>query len=207
MRRAERELAAQTARVGVATAELYPKFRLTGSIGLESVSTGNLLDAASGAWGWGSGFSWRIFEFGAVRRAIDVQSARREQALVRYEKTLLTALEEVENALTAYGQEQIRRGSLYTATDSAEQAVTLSWDQYKAGLIDFTDVLDAQRSLLSLQDELALSTGAVTANLVRLYKALGGGWRFMAAETPGSAGRRGGVPGTAPGRTANTPPG
>jgi NodT family efflux transporter outer membrane factor (OMF) lipoprotein len=186
IRRAERNLAAQTARIGVATADLYPKFRLLGTLGFESVSTGNLFTADSRFWDTTSGVSWNIFRGGAIRQNIKVQSARQEQALIQYESAVLTAQEEVENVLVAYAKEQRRRQSLAAATCAAQKAVRLAQDQYKVGLVDFTDVLDAQRSLLSFEDQLAQSDGAVTSNLIRLYKALGGGWKSVepAAMTP-----------------------
>jgi len=177
IRRAERNLAAQTARIGVATADLYPKFRLLGTLGLESVSTGNFLTAASRTWSISPGVSWNIFHGGAIRQNIKVQSARQEQALIQYESAVLKVQEEVENVLVAYAKEQRRRESLAAATSAAQTAVRLAQDQYKVGLVDFSNVLDAQRSLLSFQDQLAQSNGAVTSNLVRLYKALGGGWK------------------------------
>jgi len=176
IRRAERNLAAATARIGVATADLYPKFRLSGTIGLESISSGNLWQWASRSWDFGPGVSWNIFDAGAIRRNIEVQNARQEQALINYESTVLQAQEEVENALVAYAKEQQRRSALAKATAAAKRADLLARDQYQAGLVDFNDVLDAQRSLLSFQDELAQSSGVVTTNLIRLYKALGGGW-------------------------------
>jgi NodT family efflux transporter outer membrane factor (OMF) lipoprotein len=182
IRRAERNLAAQTARIGVATADLYPKFRLMGTIGLESVSTGNFLTAASRTWSTGPGISWNIFDAGAIRQNIKVQSALQEQALFEYESAVLKAQEEVENVLTAYANEQRKRDSLAAATSAAQRAVQLAQDQYKVGLVDFSNVLDAQRSLLSFQDELTRSNGAVTSNLIRLYKALGGGWKSFKVD-------------------------
>ena len=113
----------------------------------------------------------------AIRQNIKVQSALQEQALIQYESVLLTAQEEVENVLVAYAKEQLRRKSLVTATSAARRADYLAMEQFQAGLVDFSNVLDAQRSLLFFQDELARSDGAVMSNLVRLYKALGGGWK------------------------------
>ncbi|MCK5791952.1 MAG: efflux transporter outer membrane subunit, partial [Ketobacter sp.] len=176
IRMAERELAAQTARVGIATADLYPKFSLTGTIGLESLSITDFIDAASQIWRIGPGFSWNIFDAGSIRQNIQVQSALQEQALIQYESTVLDAMEEVENALVAYAQEQQRRKSLKAGENAARLAAQLAKAQYQAGFVDFSNVLDAQRMLLSFEDNLALSDGMVTSNLVRLYKALGGGW-------------------------------
>jgi multidrug efflux system outer membrane protein len=176
IRRAERNLAAQTARVGVATADLYPKFRLSGTVGLQSIASGDFFQSDSRAWNIGPGVSWNLFDGGAVRKNIEVQTARQEQALVAYESTVLRAQEEVENALTAYAKEQLRFNSLTRATEAAKKVFALAKDQYKAGLVDFYTVLDAERSLQALADDLAVSRGTVTANMIRLYKALGGGW-------------------------------
>jgi outer membrane protein, multidrug efflux system len=182
VRRAERELAAQTARIGVATAELYPRFRLRGSIGLETISTRNLYSSVTRMLSGGPGITWAIFDAGAIRQNIEVQSALQEQHYIAYEAAVLGALEEVENALTAYAEEQERRESLSEAAQAAQKAVELAQHKYQAGLSDFSNVLDAQRSLLSFQEQLAQSEGAVTANLVRLYKAVGGGWTSMVPE-------------------------
>ena len=181
VRRAERELAAQTARVGVATAELYPKFTLIGSIGIEALSLSDLVSTPARTYSFGPGISWPIFRGGAIRSNIEVQSALQEQALIAYEKAVLDALEEVENVLTAYSEEQKKRESLRVAEGAARKAVDIALGKYEAGLTDFLVVLVAQRSLLSFQDQLAQSDGAVTSNLIKLYKALGGGWESMAS--------------------------
>jgi multidrug efflux system outer membrane protein len=160
----------------VATADLYPKFTLKGSIGLEALSLGNLISSGSRTYSIGPRITWPIFDAGAIRQNIEVQSALQEQALIQYEAAVLSALEEVENALVAYANEQVRRQSLLEATQAAERTVNLARTRYASGLIDFQVVLDAERSLLSLQSQLAQSDGAVTSNLVTLYKVLGGGW-------------------------------
>jgi NodT family efflux transporter outer membrane factor (OMF) lipoprotein len=182
IRRAERELAAQTARIGQATAELYPQFTLSGSIGLESRSTGDLFSSGSRVWSFGPAFSWPLFQAGAIRANIHVQEELQQQALMRYEAAILTTLEEVENALTAYAQEQRKAENLRAAADAARLAEKLAKVQYVTGTTGFNEVLEAQRSLLSFEDQLATSRGAVLANLVRLYKALGGGWQPFSLE-------------------------
>lgn len=181
VRRAERELAAQTARIGVATAELYPKFTLSGSIGLEAFSSSNLFSSGSRTAGGGAGVTWRIFDARAIRQNIEVQTALQEQALTGYETAVLNALKEVENALTTYAEEEQRRQALSEAVSAAQQAARQAGYKYQSGLADFDSVLEAQRSLLILQEELAQSNGAVLSNLIRLYKALGGGWTSLAA--------------------------
>lgn len=181
VRRAERELAAQTARVGAATADLYPKFTLNGSIGLETLSLGNLSSGISTLLG-NPRVTWPIFSGGSIRQNIEVQSAIQEQALIKYEAAVLNAIEEVENAITAYAEQQVKRASLHTAEEAARQAVELAQKKYETGLADFTGVLEAQRSLLSFQEQLAQSEGAVASNLIKLYKALGGGWESLAGN-------------------------
>jgi NodT family efflux transporter outer membrane factor (OMF) lipoprotein len=186
VRKAERELAAQTARIGVAAADLYPKFSLAGSIGLEALSTGKALDRDSfRTSSIAPGITWPIFKAGAIISNIEVQSALQEQKLIRYRATVLTALEEVENALTAYAHQQLRRKSLKEASQAARRAVGLAQDQYSSGIVDFQLVLDAQRSLFSIEDQLAQSEREVTANLIALYKALGGGWTSLALSKEG----------------------
>ena len=182
VRSAERKLATQTALVGVATAERYAQFTLIGSIGLEALSLNDLFSAASRTWNIGPKISWTIFDAGRLRQNIEVQNALQEQALIAYEGTVLAALQDVENALIAYAKEQARRESLEDSVQAAERAADLAQNQYASGLADFQAVLTAQRSLLSLQDQLAVSNGTITANLIRLYKALGGGWESIASN-------------------------
>lgn len=176
VRSAERKLAAQTARIGVVKADLYPKFRLTGTIGFEAMESSALLNLSSSVWSIGPSISWNLFDAGAIRQNIVVQSALQEQYLLAYEAAVLGALEEVENALTSYVEEELRKEHLAAAVDAAQKAELLSKDQFKAGLVDFTTVLEAQRSLFTFEDQLAESRGSVMLNLVRLYKTLGGGW-------------------------------
>ncbi|MDY6823898.1 MAG: efflux transporter outer membrane subunit [Thermodesulfobacteriota bacterium] len=180
IRQAERELAAQTNRIGVAESELYPKLVLSGSIGYEALSTDDLFTAGSRFWRYGPRISWPIFQAGAIRANIKVKTSQQKQALLAYEAAVLAALEEVENALMAYGQELDRRHSLETAADSSRQAAELAQNKYDAGLIDFTVLLDAQQTRLSYEDEMVQSRASVSMNLVRLYKALGGGWTSLA---------------------------
>ncbi|QTA82287.1 Efflux transporter, RND family [Desulfonema limicola] len=179
IRKAERELAAQTARIGVAEADLYPRLTLSGSIGLEAVSLGDLFTADAVTDSIGPRISWKIFDAGAIRRNIEIQNVRQEQALIKYESAILSALEEVENALYSYAKEQSRRKSLLNASKAAQQAVNLSLNQYNSGLKDFQTVLESQRALLSFKDQLARSEANIITYLIKLYKALGGGWNLI----------------------------
>jgi len=180
VRSAERQLAAQFAQVNVARADLYPSFRLAGSIGLESLSLATLLVPGAQFWNVGPSASTRLFDRRQLRENLVVQSERQEQAARSYETAVLRALQDVEDSLTDLAQEQIRRGHLAAAANAAQQAADLSLQLYNTGLRDFRDVLDAQRSLLNLQDSLASSDTAVSSDLVRLFKALGGGWSATA---------------------------
>jgi multidrug efflux system outer membrane protein len=175
--RTERELAAATARIGVATADLFPKFSLLGSVGLQSVSASDWWTSGSRLWSFGPTMQWRIFDAGRIRANIRVQNARQEKALAGYEQTVLGAFEEVENALVAYAKEQVRFRSLRASVKAAHESVAIARDRYRNGLTDFLPVLDAERSLYQMENELALSRQAVSVNFVALYKALGGGWQ------------------------------
>ncbi len=176
VRQAERLLAAQTARIGVAKADLYPTFSLAGFLGLQATELGDLSDSGSVTWGFSLPIRWEIFSGGRIRWQVRAEEARTEQLLASYERTVLLALEEVENAMAAYGSELERRQRLAEAVDATQRSLELVLTQYTAGLTDFQNVLDTQRSLLTREDELALAEGLTVANLVRLYRALGGGW-------------------------------
>ena len=178
VRQAERILAAQTARIGVAEAELYPQFTLSGSFAFDGLN-GNLSDTFNSdaiSSSFGPQFRWNLFDGGAVEGNIAAQKARTAQALDSYRQTVLLALEEVENSIIAYGQQSARRGLLGESVTAAQRAVELVDTLYKDGLTDFQNVLDSQRSLSQEQDALAVTEGAVVQALVQLYKALGGGW-------------------------------
>ncbi len=179
IRMAERQLAAQTARIGVAKAELYPKLILTGSIGLESLKSSTLFDSGGNGWNIGPAVSWPIFHAGAIRKNIRIQTEIQEQYLAAYENTVLSAVKEVRDALAGFAEEQERYQCLEEAEDAARRALEVARDQYKNGLSDFNNVLDAQRSLLLFQDQLAVSKGVISINLIRVYKTLGGGWERL----------------------------
>jgi len=176
VRLAERQLAAQAAQVNVARADLYPTFRLAGSIGLESLNIARIVLPGASFWSASPSVSTRLFNRTQLHENLAVQRERQTQAAVTYESRVLDALQDVEDSLTSLAQEDVRRGHLSAAADAAQQAADLSLQLYTAGLRDFRDVLDNQRSLLTLQDSLASSTASVSTDLVRLYKALGGGW-------------------------------
>jgi NodT family efflux transporter outer membrane factor (OMF) lipoprotein len=176
VRRAERVLAAETARTGMLEADLYPQLTLFGTMGLASDGASELFDSDSAVFGIGPSLRWNLFDSGRLRNRVEAQDARAEQAFVRWERTVLTALEETENAMTSFVQEQVRRGSLVEAVAQARRAVELSQTQYREGLSDFQTVVNSERALAELEDEVARNDAAIATSLVRLYKALGGGW-------------------------------
>lgn len=188
IRRAERQLAAATARVGAATADLFPRFSLTGSLGLASGQITNLgrLDAVY--YGIGPSVSWPIFDAGRIRANINVQNAREEQALAQYQASILTSLEDVENAIVAYDQEQARHAQLQRAVDANRRAVELADQLYQKGLTDFLNVLESQRNLFASEDQLVQSERNLSSDVVSLYKALGGGWEAEQNAAPDSPG-------------------
>lgn len=178
VRRAERQLAAATARVGVATAELYPKFTLLGTFGFDATKFTHIADWSSRYYSIGPGVSWPIFDAGRIRANIRVQNETEAQALSAYEQTVLIALRDVEDALVGYSREQLRRAALFEAVEANRQAVDLATQQYQQGVVDFLTVLEAQRTLYAADDSLVQSDARVSSNLVALYKALGGGWQL-----------------------------
>jgi NodT family efflux transporter outer membrane factor (OMF) lipoprotein len=176
IRRAEAQLHAATARIGVATAELFPKFNLAGTFGFSASEAARLGNWTSNFWSWGPSITWPIFAGGRILSNIKVQDALQEQALLTYEKAVLTALKDVETALVAYAKQQETRKALSEAVINNRKAVDLATQLYLAGKSDFLNVLIAQRSLFATEDALAQSTTTVDTNLIALYKALGGGW-------------------------------
>jgi len=179
---AERQLAAQIARSKSAKADLRPRFSLFGSIGLESVSSGSIFAGGSKGFSVGPQLTLPIFHAGAIRKNIKVQTAREEQYLAVYEQTVLNAVAEVRDALVAATQENERNQSLKEGMEAAAIALTVASDKYNNGLTDFQNVIDAQRALLSLEDQYATSQGQKISNLVHLFKVLGGGWEPLAQE-------------------------
>jgi NodT family efflux transporter outer membrane factor (OMF) lipoprotein len=177
VRAAERRLAASTARIGEATAALYPRFSLTGSFGLQSQELEDLPAGDSRFWVIGPSVRWPILDFGRVRSAIGVQDARTDAALAEYEGTILQALSDVEVALVQITRERRRGADVQRAAEAADRALRLSEDLYHGGLLEFTDLLEAQRAQYVAHDSEAQSRAAVALDAVALYKALGGGWK------------------------------
>jgi NodT family efflux transporter outer membrane factor (OMF) lipoprotein len=176
IREAEAKLHAATADIGVAQAAFYPTLNLTASIGLQSLQWSHAFDLSSKQYSAGPGLTIPLFEGGRLRATLHLREAQQEEVALSYQKTVLQAWQEVDNALTAYQAEQARRDQLAQAVTDNKHALALAQERYAQGVSDFLDVLTAQRSLLATQQELARSTTIVSTNLVALYKALGGGW-------------------------------
>jgi NodT family efflux transporter outer membrane factor (OMF) lipoprotein len=180
LRKAERQIVAANARIGVAVADYYPKFSLTGDFGLDSNRLSPLFDIDSRFFIIYPTMQWKLFDAGHTKAEVEEQKELYAQAVLAYKSSVLGALRDVEDALVAYNNEQDHRAELMQAVDSARDSVDISRDLYKQGLTDFLQVLDAQRQLLGAQDDLAQSNQAIATNLVALYKALGGGWELDA---------------------------
>jgi NodT family efflux transporter outer membrane factor (OMF) lipoprotein len=176
IRQAERQLASKIAQIGVATADKYPSFTLFGTFDLQARTLSNLGDFSSLAYSYGPNLKWNVFNGNRTTNAIKMKETLAEQARIQYEQTVLTAVEEVENALTSYAREQERYAALERAAAASEQSMSIVQTQYKNGLINFQDVLDVQRTVSEQQDSLASSQGKMIQNVIRLYKTLGGGW-------------------------------
>ena len=176
IRRAERDLAAATAQIGVAVGDLYPRFTLLGTFAFDSTQVANLFEGPSRAFTVGPAMVWNVFDAGRLRAQVNAEEALTAQALARYEQQLLIALQEVENALAAYGQTREERGAVADAVAASSEALELATLLYKDGAVDFQNVLDAQRTLLDFEERLAVVDGNVVRSVVQLYLALGGGW-------------------------------
>ncbi len=176
IRAAERSLSASTARIGAATADLYPRLSLLGTFAFDALDAAKLFTGDASAFSVGPSIRWNLFDGGRVRANIDAEDAITQQALVVYEQTILDALLEVEDAMVDYARESERMDALERSAAAAEAAVNLVTTLYRTGLTDFQNVLDTERSQFVRQDELANSQGVVTQNLIRIYKSLGGGW-------------------------------
>ena len=175
IRRAEAQIQSATAQIGVATADLFPKFSLTGSMTFNATNQQSL-KWDTRTWSFGPSASWQIFNAGQIGYNIEAQKSLREQAVITYRKTVLTAIQDVENALIAYTREQEHHKALIDSVTANRKAVEISTQLYVEGQTEFISVLDAQRSLYSSEDSLVQSSRTLSTDLIALYKALGGGW-------------------------------
>lgn len=183
IRVAEAQLHAASAQIGVATADLFPKFSLTGTVGWQSNQFSSWWSAVNRGYSMGPSVEWPIFQGGAIVSNIHVQEALRDQAFISYKKTVLGAFQDVENALVAFTREQEHYKSLKDSVIANRKAVDLSVKLYSEGMLDFLNVLVAERSLYAAEDSLVQSRGSIGLDLAALYKALGGGWEDMGANS------------------------
>jgi NodT family efflux transporter outer membrane factor (OMF) lipoprotein len=176
IRQADAELHEATADIGVAEANFYPSVTLGGSIGIQALQAKDLWTLASRQYSLGPSISIPIFEGGQLKSTLELRKASEQEAAVNYQRVVLKAWHDVDNALTAYETTQRRRDELIQAAAQNQRALTLATSRYTEGVADFLQVLDAQTRLLNTQQQLAIVTTNVSENLVALYKALGGGW-------------------------------
>jgi len=182
VRVAERRLAAATARVGVATGDLFPKVTIVGEVGYWAPTFGDFGQSEARFFSVGPSISWAAFDLGRVRARISSAKAQTDAAFAGYEGAVLNALEDTEGALIVYGRSQSRRESLQVAAAASDKAAELARKRFEGGLIDFLEVLDAERTALSAELLLSQSRTDTATSLIAVYKALGGGWQ-MPAQT------------------------
>jgi len=178
IRTAERQLAAATAAVGVQVADLFPRVTINAGIGLTAPRVSQLEDHGNDRRSFGPALSWGLFDFGHVYNRIRAAGARSAESLANYEQTVLLALEETENALSDYARERARLDHLRKAAGASREASELAAQRFEGGVSDFLDALDAYRTSLEAEDQLAISETRAATALVAVYKALGGGWEI-----------------------------
>ena len=178
IRRAERQIAAQCAQIGIAEADLYPRFTLNGTIGVESQDFSKLLAHDSMAAQVGPAFTWQILNYGRIVNNVCLQDARTSEMVATYQSTVLRANREVEDALTGFLQAQEQAESVAESVKAAERAAKLGDLQYRAGKIDYNRLFVQQTLLVQQQDQLVVAQGGIALNLVGVYRALGGGWEY-----------------------------
>jgi NodT family efflux transporter outer membrane factor (OMF) lipoprotein len=179
IRSAERVLAARTAQIGVATADLYPSFSITGALGLQSSQFGSWFDMGSRYWSVVPGVRWPVLDWGKIRSNIDVRNEQLAQSLISYEQTVLASFEDVEGSLLRLVSSQEQYAALWRAVEASRRAVQLAQDLYQTGNVDFRTVLENQRTLYDAEDQAVVSHAGSLTNLIALYKSLGGGWAQM----------------------------
>ncbi len=184
IRRAEANLHAATASIGMAKADFYPRITLNGSAGFQSLQLSNLADWASRQFVVGPSISIPIFEGGRLKGTLRLREAQQQEAAIEYRHTVLKAWREVDDALVAYDAEQRRRDKLVTVVGENQRALSIAQQRYKAGAVDYLDVLNVQRQLLQAQRNLEESRAAAATNLIVLCKVLGGGWESTYGKTP-----------------------
>jgi NodT family efflux transporter outer membrane factor (OMF) lipoprotein len=176
IREAEAELHSATAEIGVAKADFYPSITLSGSASLQALQFNQLGNWGSHQFAIGPSLTLPIFEGGRLKATLNLRKEQQQEAAVNYQKTVLSAWHEIDNALTAYSADQQRQARLAASVRQNQKALALAQDQYKAGIGSFLQVLTAEQSLLSAQQNFTESTTDISTDLVSLYKALGGGW-------------------------------
>jgi outer membrane protein TolC len=177
IQQAERELAAATARIGVATASLFPDVTVSASIGSQSQGWGTLPNVSKHIWSFGPGAIWPLLDFGALDAQVEVADFAAKASLATYRRTILTAVQQVDSSLDAYEAQELRIQKLSEAMMAGQRAVDLATARYNRGLTDFLNVVDAERQFYELQEQYAEAQVSQGEQFVELYKSLGGGWQ------------------------------
>lgn len=178
VRRAERIVAAECARIGVADSELYPHISITGNISWQAQTFRKMFNPLSFEGSVGPGFQWNVLQYGRLINAVRLQEARFQEAIATYQNTVLNANEEVENGLVQFLQGQVRAAALSKSVEASQKAVRISLAQYRGGLTDFNRVALLEQNLVEQQDELTRARGDVARGLIEAYRAAGGGWQI-----------------------------
>ncbi|HEY5809795.1 MAG TPA: TolC family protein, partial [Povalibacter sp.] len=182
IRLAERQLAASTAEIGVAVGDLFPRITFVGRWGFDALSSGDLGNAGTESFAFGPSIQWAAFDLGRVHQRIKQREAAADGALAQYQKTVLQALEETDASLTDYAKARVKQQHLQSSATASTDAARLARARFDNGAADFLTVLDAERTMLEAQDQLAQSQTQTATALLSMYKALGGGFRPLPRE-------------------------
>jgi NodT family efflux transporter outer membrane factor (OMF) lipoprotein len=188
VREAERKLASATAQIGTAKAQFFPDVSLSGFLGLLSTNAYDFAHGGSKSWDVGGSVIWPILNYGKLSANLNASDARQQEALATYQKTMITALSDVERSVTSYTKEEEHRAALEDAEKDDRKALKIARERYKEGLSSFIDVLDAERTLDSIETQTAASEALTSQNLIAVYKSLGGGWKAPDVKTADIAG-------------------
>jgi len=181
---AERDLAGATARIGVATADLFPSVAISGSIGFQRQQAPGLPTLGSHIWSLGGGAAWPLLDFGQLDAQVEIADLQTRALLVNYKKTIQEAVREVDSNIGLYAAEQLSLGKLETALLASQRAVTLANERYERGLTDFLNVVDAERQEYDIEEQYTATQVAAAEEFIELYRSLGGGWENYQSLPP-----------------------
>jgi NodT family efflux transporter outer membrane factor (OMF) lipoprotein len=184
IQQAERELAEATARIGIATAELFPSIAISGSIGFQRQQAPGLETIGQHIYSYGAGAAWPLLDFGQLDAQVEIADLQTRALLVNYKKTIQGAVREVDTSVALYAAEQVSLGKLETALVASQRAVTLANERYERGLTDYLNVVDAERQEYDIEEQYTAAQVAAAEEFIELYRSLGGGWQNYQALPP-----------------------